>query len=102
VSVVAFVFPLIVAAAILLAARAVGSSARRGMRTMTPDARVLRLRALKRGSIYAGALGLVVALAGISGITSRRGPAVGLEFLVSGLALLGVGVFGYLRLRGGR
>jgi hypothetical protein len=68
------------------------------MRTMTPDARFLRLRAVKRGSIYAGALGLVVAVAGISVITSPRGPAVGQEFLVPGLALLGVGVFGYVRL----
>lgn len=81
----AFVFPLAAAAAIMLAARSVGLTARRGLRAMTPDARVLRLRAMKRGSLYAGALGLVVALAGISVLTSSRGPAVGLEFLIPGL-----------------
>lgn len=98
-SVEAFVFPLIAVAAILLAARAVRATARRGLRTMTPDARILRLRAVKRGCIYAGVLGLVVSLGGLSVLTSPRGPAVGLAFLAPGLTLLGVGLFGYVRLR---
>lgn len=98
-SAVAFVFPLIAAAAILLAARAVGASARRRVWTVTPNARVIRLRAMKRGSIYAAAFGLVVVSAGISEISSPLGPAAGLEILIPGLALLGAGVFGYVRLR---